>query len=164
MAEVDIDPDTGYPKDVAKRPGAPFPDERIPTQKTVLEDPDGEPDAFKGDGAAAGAEKDAVIEESTGGEVPVAPVEAAAAMTPDEDLAKRIAAGETNESFDDPTVSRPKGAAKSTETNRDDSKPETPETPKDEVTEGDSQNDADKVSDDEAPKRGRRSSRAKTSE
>lgn len=142
MANADIDPDTGYPEDVARRPGAPFPDDRIPTQKTELESPDGKADAFDGEGAGAGKVEDAAIEDATGGEVPVTPTEAAAVLAADGKVAKEYKSGKSSESVDEPTV---QPVAKS------DEKSEAKDESKDDES-------------DASPRRGRRTTRTRASE
>lgn len=74
----DIDPDTGYEVGRAQRPGIPFPDERIPTQTTSLEGPDGKR-AFDDD--VRPRSEDGTIENLVGEvTVPVTPQSAAAAL------------------------------------------------------------------------------------
>lgn len=84
MAEnkQDIDPDTGYEKGRAERPSdLPFPDERIPTQQTVLEGPDGK-GAFDDD--VRPRTEDGKIENQVGEiKIPVSPLAAARSLAVD---------------------------------------------------------------------------------
>ena len=76
--DQDIDPDTGYEKGRAERPDLPFPDERIPTQTTTLEGPDGKR-AFEDD--VRPRTQDGTIENQVGEvSIPVTPLGADRAL------------------------------------------------------------------------------------
>lgn len=76
--QQDIDPDTGYEKGRAERPDLPFSDERIPSQQTVMEGPDGK-GAFADD--VRPRSEDGSIENITGEiKVPVSPMSAARSL------------------------------------------------------------------------------------
>lgn len=84
MSGIDIDPDTGYAKGVAQRPGAPFPEEsNIPSGDLdpTLDEADDKPNAFGSDKTAApdGVE-DSTIDDPEGHDVPVTPEGAAEAL------------------------------------------------------------------------------------